>query len=195
MSAKPSRPPTPAAASRGGSVKSCVAALSLVILSGCAFVGPLETWGVIKGVDFGGRTALSYGQSKAINTVHHGDGPMTSLCIEYNRLAQLEDLVPALQSELSQQGVSSRVYESGSGQQECRFWLRYAATVEWDVPPLGSGYRAYLSSAALSLHNANGALMASSAYVVDPDYGSGKWATTRRKLAPVVKAVITGFTS
>jgi len=30
---------------------------------------------------------------------------------------------------------------------------------------------------------------------VDPDYGSGKWATTRRKLAPVVKAVITGFTS
>ena len=38
-------------------------------------------------------------------------------------------------------------------------------------------------------------LMAVSAYAVDPDFGASKWSTTRRKLAPAIKAVITGFTS
>jgi len=167
----------------------------LAQLGGCSMLGPLQAWGLVKAADAASSAALARGPAKATNTVHHGDAPVSSLCIEYNRLAQLDDLVPALQIELREQGVSSRVYESGSGLQECRFWLRYAATIEWDVPPLGSSYRAYLSSAALSLHRANGSLMASSAYVVDSDYGVSKWSTTRRKLAPVVKAVITGFSS
>lgn len=165
---------------------------ALMLMSGCA---PLQAWGLIKAADAAGTAAIAHAPGQAINTVHHGEPVMQSLCIEYNRTTPLEDLVPALQLELREQGVASRVYESGSGQQECRFWLRYAVTIEWGQPPLASGYRAYLSSAALSLHHANGSLMASSAYAVDSDYGLSKWSTTRRKLAPVVKAVITGFTS
>ncbi|MDI4633524.1 cell division protein FtsI [Pelomonas sp. V22] len=168
---------------------------ALGLLSACSVMAPLQAWGLVKAADVAGTTAIAYAPGKAINTVHHGEPVMQSLCIEYNRATQLEDLVPALQLELREQGVSSRVYEPGSGQQECRYWLRYAATIEWGQPPLADGYRAYLSSAALSLHNANGNLMASSAYAVDSDYGSSKWSTTRRKLAPVVKAVITGFSS
>lgn len=168
---------------------------SLTVLSGCSVMAPLQAWGLVKAADAAGTTALAYAPGKAVNTVHHGEPPMSSLCIEYNRMTPLEDLVPSLQLELREQGVSSRVYEQGSGQQECRFWLRYSVTIEWGTPPLSSGYRAYLSSASLSLHHANGSLMASSAYAVDSDYGSSKWSTTRRKLAPVVKAVITGFTS
>lgn len=168
---------------------------ALALLSGCGAMAPLQAWGLIKAADTAGTTAMAYAPGKAVNTVHHGEPVMSSLCIEYNRMTPLEDLVPALQLELREQGVASRVYESGSGQQECRYWLRYAVTIEWGTPPLSSGYRAYLSSAALSLHHANGSLMASSAYAVDSDYGTSKWSTTRRKLAPVVKAVITGFTS
>ncbi len=171
-----------------------LASVSL-LLSGCSVLAPLQVWGIVKGADLAGTTALAYGPSKAIDTVHHGDAPLHSVCIEYNRLAQLEDLVPSLQLELREQGVSSRVYESGSGLQECAVWLRYAATIEWGVPPLGGVYRAYLSSAALSLHSANGSLMSTSAYAIDADTGAGKWSSTRRKLAPVVKAVITGFSS
>lgn len=172
-----------------------LALASLLLLSGCSVVAPLQLLGLAKVADVAGSTALAYAPAKAIDTVHHGDAPLHSVCIEYNRLAQLEDLVPALQIELREQGVSSRVYESGSGLQECQFWLRYAATIEWGLPPLGKNYRAFLSSAALSLHRANGSLMASSAYAVDADTGASRWSTTRRKLAPVVKAVITGFTS
>lgn len=170
-------------------------AVVLALLSGCSALAPFQAWGLVKAANVAGTTALAYGPSKAINTVHHGDAPMTDICIEYNRTAQLEDLVPALQIELRVQGVSSRVYESGAGQRECDFWLRYAATVEWGVPPFGNSFRTFLSSAVLSLHRANGSVVASSAYMVDGDLGVGKWATTRRKLAPAVKAVITGFTS
>ena len=173
----------------------CGAVIVLSALSGCAVLAPLQALGLLKAADVAGSTALNYAPSKAINTVHHGDAPLHSVCIEYNQRAQLEDLVPALQQELSEQGVSSRVYEDGSGLQECPVWLRYSATIEWGLPPLGNTYRPYLSSASLSLHRANGSLMATSAYAVDTDYGVSKWSTTRRKLAPVVKAVITGFTS
>ncbi len=166
-----------------------------LMLSGCSVLAPLQLLGLGKAADTAGAAALAYAPARAINTVHHGDAPLQSVCIEYNRLAQLEDLVPALQLELSVQGVTSRVFENGSGQQDCQAWLRYAATIEWGVPPLGSTYRAYLSSAALSLHRADGSLMATSAYAVDADSGISKWSTTRRKLAPVVKAVITGFSS
>lgn len=178
---------------RGAAV--ALSLLSLSLMSGCTILAPLQAFGLIKAADVAGSAALNYAPSKAINTVHHGDGPLQSVCIEYNQRAQLEDLVPALQQELSVQGVTSRVYEDGAGLQDCQVWLRYSATIEWGLPPLGNTYRPYLSSASLSLHRANGSLMATSAYAVDSDYGVSKWSTTRRKLAPVVKAVITGFTS
>jgi len=169
--------------------------LLIAALPGCTLMAPLQAWGVVKAADFAGTTALGRSSGKAINTVHHADGPVSSVCVEYNPLAQLEDLVPAIQQALVDQGVTSRVYASGAGLQECKVWLRYVATIEWGVPPTSSSYRAYLSSAALSLHRADGSLMASSAYAVDPDYGISKWTTTQRKLAPVVKAILTGFSS
>jgi len=169
--------------------------LAPMLLSACSITAPLQAWGLIKAADMAGGTALNYGPSKPINTVHHGDAPLRSVCIEYNQRAQLEDLVPALQQDLAEQGVSSRVYASSSDWKECKVWLRYAATVEWGIPPLSDRYRAYLSSASLSLHRDDGSFMASSAYAVDADYGVSKWSTTQRKLAPVVKAIITGFTS
>jgi hypothetical protein len=170
-------------------------AASLALLSGCTALGPLQAWGLVKVADFAGNTALNHSPASAINTIHHADAPLSSVCIEYNPLAQLEDLVPAIQQALVEQGVTSRVYPVGSGLQDCKVWLRYAATIEWGSPPMSNNYRAYLTSASLSLHRADGALLSSSAYAIDPDYGVSRWSTTQRKLAPVVKAILTGFTS
>lgn len=172
-------------------------AIASALLGGCSVLSPLPTWELVKAGGSAATAALTYSPPRASNTVYHGEAPARAgLCIEYNREAQLDELVPALQAELREQGVGSRVYELGTGLQECRFWLRYVVTIQWAVPPLSSGYRAYLSSAALSLHKADGSLMASSMYTaVDDSLGSGRWSSTRQKIAPVVKAVVTGFES
>ncbi|MET0519728.1 MAG: cell division protein FtsI [Burkholderiaceae bacterium] len=189
--------PVPHLLRAGRALLLCLPATALLALGGCSVLSPMPAWELVKATGGATATALNYGPAKASNTVHHGDAPPRSglLCIEYNRETQLDELVPALQAELREQGLESRVYEQGTGLQECRFWLRYVATIQWAVPPLASSYRAYLSSAALSLHKADGSLMASSMYAAEDELSIGRWSTTRRKIAPVVKAVITGFES
>lgn len=163
-------------------------------LSGCSLLSPLPAWELVKASGTATSAALAKAApARASNTVHHGDAPVRQLCIEFNRNAPLDELVPAMQAELRTQGVDSRVYEAGAGLQQCGVWLRYVAAIEWAVPPMGSSYRANLSSAALSLHRADGTLMATSAYETEQNYGMARWASTRHKIAPVVKALITGF--
>lgn len=159
-------------------------------LSACASLPPMLGWELVK---TGSTAALSYQPPRPTNTIHHGDAPVKDVCVEYNRDMPLDELVPALQAELKTQGVDSRVYDVGSGPRACDYWLRYVGSIEWGVPPLGRDHRAYLSTAALSLHRADGRLLSSSAYAGDS--GLGRWASTRKKIAPVVKALITGFES
>lgn len=163
---------------------------ALLGLGGCSLVTPMAAVELIK---FGGTTALAYQPPGPVHTMHHGDAPVKDVCVEYNRDLPLDELVPALQAELKSQGVDSRVYDVGSGLRNCSYWLRYAGSMEWGVPPLGQDQRAYLSSAALSLRRADGRLMSTSSYAAES--GQGRWASTRAKIAPVVKALITGFES
>ena len=194
---------SPASSARRGPARS-IATLAFALavsaaaggLVGCSALSPLPAWELVKGAGTATSTALATAApAKASNTVHHGDAPVQTLCIEFNRNAPLEDLVPALQAELKGQGVDSRVYEAGTGLQQCGVWLRYVATIEWGVPPMASGYRANLSAASLSLHRADGTLLSSSSYVAEENFGLARWAGTRNKIAPVVKALITGFQS
>ncbi|WP_423597727.1 cell division protein FtsI [Roseateles sp. MS654] len=173
-----------------------MAALTSLMLSACSVLSPVPAWELVKGAGMATSTALaSAAPARASNTVHHGDAPVRAVCIEFNRNAPLEDLVPAMQAELKEQGVDSRVYEPGTGLQQCGVWLRYVATIEWGVPPMSGGYRANLSAASLSLHRADGTLLSSSSYLADENFGMARWAGTRNKIAPVVKALVTGFTS
>ncbi|OWQ90331.1 hypothetical protein CDN99_13265 [Roseateles aquatilis] len=173
-----------------------LATTAAMALSGCGVLSPLPAWELVKATGTATSTALATAApAKASNTVHHGDAPVKTLCIEYNRNAPLEDLVPAMQAELRGQGVESRVFEPGTGLQQCGVWLRYVATIEWGVPPMASGYRANLSAASLSLHRSDGTLLASSSYQAEENFGLARWAGTRNKIAPVVKALITGFES
>jgi hypothetical protein len=157
-------------------------------LGGCASLAPMAGWELLK---LGGSTAMSMQTPKPVNTVHHGDAPVRTVCVEYNREMPLDELVPALQAELKTQGVDSRVYDAGTGPRGCTYWLRYVGSMDWGTPPFGQEQRSYLSSAALSLHRADGRLLASSAYI--GDLSGARWASTRKKIAPVVKALITGF--
>lgn len=161
---------------------------ALASLSGCSVMGPMAAWDVLK---WGGSAALAQQDPVPVNTVHHGDAPVKEVCVEYNRDMPLDELVPALQAELKAQGVQSRVYDAGTGPRACTYWLRYVGSIEWATPPLGQEQRSYLSSAALSLHNADGRLLSSSAYVSESS--GARWSSTRKKIAPVVKALITGF--
>lgn len=161
---------------------------ALAGLGGCSTLGPMAAWELMK---MGGAAAMAAVPPRPVNTVHHGDAPVTHVCVEYNRNLPLDELVPALQAELKTQGVDSRVYDVGVTPRACTHWLRYAGSIEWGIAPLTQEHRAYLSAAALSLHRADGRLLASSAYVSDSTLG--RWASTRTKIAPVVKALITGF--
>lgn len=168
-----------------------------LLLSACSVFSPLPAWELLKASAAATGTALAYAPGRAVDTVHHGDASPTSLCIEYRREVPLADLVPALQAELRELRITSRVYEAGgNASPDCQAWLRYEAAVQWDIPPLAGDYRPYLAAAALSLHGADGRLMGRSSYLLESsEFRSSKWASTRRKLAPVVKAVITGFES
>ena len=157
-------------------------------LSGCSVIGPMAAWDVVK---WGGSQAIANQAPKPVNTVHHGDAPVKEVCVEYNRDMPLDELVPALQAELKTQGVQSRVYDAGTGPSACAYWVRYVGAIEWGTPPLSDEQRPYLSAAALSLRSADGRLLSSSAYVGDAS--GARWSSTRKKIAPVVKALITGF--
>ena len=175
---------------------SITAATLATLLHGCAVVGPLTTIELVKATGAVASAAIAQAPGPAAaDLVHHGDAPIASVCIEYNPHAQLSDLVPALHAALRDVGVSSRTFEPGAGADQCRYWLRYAASIQWGVPPFSGEYRAYLSAATFGLHRADGSLMASATYDVDRGPGLAKWSSTRRKVDPVVKALITGFTS
>ncbi len=159
---------------------------------GCALVSPAPTLELLKATGTAASYMLSRGPTAATQTIYHAHPVPRSLCIEINRESPTGDVVPALQAELQRHGIDSRVYDSGTPPAACPVWLRYTAFIEWDVPPFGNEYRAYLSRAALTLHTAEGRVLASSAYEPTSVYEIGRWSTTREKLAPVVTAIVTG---
>lgn len=172
------------------------AALLILALSqgGCSIFSPLPAWELVKATGSAVSTGVaSYGPSQATQTVYHPHAPVTQLCIELNRSSPVEDLVPVLIKELKAYGIEGRVYDTGTPVTLCDTWLRYAASIDWGVPPMGNDYKPFMSAASLSLQRSDGRLLASSRYVLDDaGFASGKWAPTQHKLQPVVKALITG---
>lgn len=168
--------------------------LSFTLLqSGCSVFSAEPLWELAKA---GGAlvqgAVTEVGPSRAQDTVVYAHGPIQHLCVEYNRRSQATDLLPALVAELQAQHIESRVYEAGGRNDQCDIWLRYTASIQWAVPPAGSDYRPYLDRATLVLNSADGRVLATSSYVLDDGLMSmGRWASTRDKLAPAVKALVT----
>lgn len=173
--------------------RSLLAGSLALCLGGCsALVAPLPLWdvAVLGGAATTARLSLVTAPGTASDTVVHMRQLPTSVCIEYNPQVQVSDIVPALQMALREHRVESRVYESPDGLVQCPVWLRYTAQLDWDLPPFSDDYKAYISTASLTLRSTSGTLLSSSHYRIDSPVGRSKWASTRDKLTPIVSALL-----
>nr|WP_295085808.1 cell division protein FtsI [uncultured Roseateles sp.] len=161
--------------------------------TGCSIFSPIPLWELTKAAGVAAGQVVPYGTTKASNTVYHGRAEFRSLCIEFNPNVGVPDVVPALQRELQKHHIESRLYMQGTLLDECVVWLRYTALIAWDVPPIGSAYQPYITTAALTLQSSKGAVLSSSNYQQETTLGMGKWASTQQKLAPVVAALLSGL--
>ncbi len=162
-------------------------------LSGCSVVSPVPIVELVKATGAVAVSAISTGPSHSKNTIYHEHRALDVVCVEYNPLTPDPDIAPALQAELRNHEIDSRIYEEGGAPTSCRYRITYTADIDWGTPPFGSGYKSYLRDATLTLRDENGTVLSSSAYALDGAFQMGKWATSRSKLAPVVTALVTGF--
>lgn len=163
------------------------------VLPGCSIFSPEPVIELVKASGAVAMSAISTGPSSAKNSVYHEHKSINAVCVEYNPLTPDPDIAPALQAELRNHEIDSRIYEEGGAPSSCHFRVTYTADIEWGTPPFGSGYKSYIRDATLTLRDENGTVLSSSAYSLDGVFQMGKWATSRSKLAPVVTALVTGF--
>lgn len=161
--------------------------------TGCSIFSPVPLWELSKATGMAVSMAIPYGTTKASNTVYHLHPEFRTVCIEFNADVGTPDIAPALQRELRTHQIESRLYAQGTLIDDCPVWLRYTAVMAWDVPPSGTGYQPYMSAAALTLQSSRGVVLSSSNYQEEASFGRGRWASTQKKLAPVVTALLTGF--
>ena len=162
-------------------------------LEGCSIVSPVPALELVKATGAVALSAISTGPSSAKNTVYHEHKALDAVCVEYNPLTPDPDIAPALQAELHNHEIDSRIYEEGGAPSSCKFRVTYTANIEWGTPPFASGYKSYIRDATLTLRDENGTVLSSSAYALDGAFQMGKWSSSRSKLAPVVTALVTGF--
>lgn len=176
--------------------RAAVALAASALLPGCTLLSPMPTIELAKATAGLATVAIAQGPTHASQTVFQGAALPARVCIEYNRSLALPEFVPALMSALQGYDVPARVFDAGAnpGDAVCPAWLRYQGLQQWDKPPLSDQVRPFLAQATLSLHDAGGRLLAASSYQSDEAaLGMGRWASTRSKLAPVVRALLTGF--
>ncbi|MFY9514444.1 MAG: cell division protein FtsI [Rubrivivax sp.] len=166
---------------------------SILPLAGCAIFSPVPAWELVKAAAGATSLGLDLGPVRAVDTVFNLQEPVHAVCIELNPGPPVADLLPSLQAELKRQGVASRVFQERAEPPGCGLWLRYAAQVDWQPPPLADRHEPVVTDLVLTLSRADGRVLASSRYTLDNGFGIGKWAPTRRKVAPVVEALLTGF--
>ena len=168
-------------------------AVAALALPGCSIVSPAPVIELVKAGGAVAVSAISHGPSTAKNTVYHEHKSLDAVCVEYNPLTPDPDIAPALQAELRNHEIDSRIYEEGGAPSSCKYRITYTADIEWETPPFGTGYKSYIRDATLTLRDENGTVLSSSAYALDGAFQMGKWSTSRSKLAPVVTALVTGF--
>lgn len=161
-------------------------------LTGCALVSPVPLWELTKAGGAAGYAVLTQRPGEARQTVRHRHVPYEQVCIEFNPDCQVADLLPALQAELHRHQLQTRVLLAGGPGERCEVWLHYEAWLEWGLPPLRERYEPYLQQATLSLRTPDGRLVVTSRYRPEGLLETGRWASTREKLVPVVSALLTG---
>ncbi|HSB97643.1 MAG TPA: hypothetical protein VLC91_14390 [Spongiibacteraceae bacterium] len=136
-------------------------------------------------------SASSIMPGEARYPIEHSHERIDSVCIQYNAAVALADFVPAVQGELRNNRVDSRLYEAGMQPAGCQAILYYTAFLDWDQRALSSEYAAYLTFASMTLRSSDGRVLASANYQ-SSELGLDKWSPTQRKISGMVKALLAG---
>src|SRR5262245_45251714 len=115
----PPQRPTPACTRARPALRGLAAGGLALCLGGCSIVSPWPLWELAKAGGAAASTALGSAPGTASDTITRVNRPLSSVCIEYNPRAQVQDIVPALQTALRDNQVDSRVYESPYGLVQC----------------------------------------------------------------------------
>lgn len=161
-----------------------------VLLSGCMVMAPSPAVEAVNLISTVLVKSTSIQPGTAQDAVVHPHARIDQVCIELNPVVALPDFVPAVQSELHENGIASRLYDVGMPPLDCQATLYYTAFLDWDRRALNDDYTAYLSYATLTLRS-NGRVLASSNYELG-QIGLDKWSSTRSKISATVKALLAG---
>jgi hypothetical protein len=165
--------------------------LVLPPLSACSVFSAAPTLELVKAAGSATSYAIAGVPARATQTVQHAHARPSTVCIAFNPAVPSPEFVPAIQSALQAEQVSSRVFDGLVMPGQCPVWLTYSATLDWGVPPWGNGYQMYVVQATLTLRTAEGTLLASSHYAPGGSFEWGKWASVPDLIEPVVKALMT----
>jgi hypothetical protein len=166
-----------------------VIGLSLAAASGCVVVPPSPTYEAVSLVSTALVSASSMVPGTAQNAIAHKHSRIDNVCIQFNPAVGLVDFVPAVQRELRDNRVDSRLYEPGMQPPDCEAILYYSAFLDWDRRAMADGYSAYLTFASMTLRTRDGRVLASANYESGA-LGLDKWSSTRTKIAGVVSALL-----
>lgn len=165
-------------------------ALALWPLSGCTVFSATPTLELFKAAGNAASYAIAGVPARASQTVQHPHARPAAVCIAYNPAVAHADFVPAIQKALQAEKVSSRVFDGVAMPGQCPVWLAYTASLDWGVPPMGTGHQQFVVQATLTLRRDDGVLLASSHYQPGGSFALGKWAPVPDLIEPVVKALI-----
>ncbi len=175
--------------------RACLLPLLALPLSACSVISMTPTLELFKATGSATTYALAGIPARASNTIHHPHPRPESVCIAYNPTVASAEVIPALQTALLDQRVSSRVYEGLVTPGSCPVWLAYAVTLDWGVPPWANEPHLFVAQATLTLRTSDGSVLASSRYQPGGSFELGKWASVPDLISPVVQALINGLDS
>lgn len=169
--------------------RSSVICLSFATGAGCVVVPPSPTYEAVSLVSTALVSASSMMPGAAQNAIAHPHSRIDNVCIQFNPDVGLADFVPAVQRELRDHSVDSRIYEPGMQPQDCAALLYYSAFLDWDQRTLDERYTAYLTFANMTLRTSDGRVLASANYE-SGQFGLDKWSSTRSKISGAVRALL-----
>jgi hypothetical protein len=169
-------------------------ALPAFTLSACMVVPPSPVYEAASLVSTAVVSASSLMPNAARNAVVHNHERIDNVCIQFNPSVALADFVPAMQGELRDNRVDSRLYEIGMQPADCQAILYYTAFLDWDQRAFNDEYAAYLTFANFTLRSSDGRVLASANYE-SGQMGLDKWSSTRLKISTVVKALLASKTA
>ncbi len=168
---------------------------ALLPLCGCSLLSVDTPMRLIELTRTIGTAAVQRSPTSAKDIIHHGDGIAQNVCILLNPRLQLPDLLPAIQKKLKDHQVNSRVFELQTPRSDCDAWLKYAGAALWDTPLFSDTLQPYLDSLHLSLERPDGRFMSRASFEMRPYMSAARWVSTERKIEPVIKSLLTGFSS